>query len=139
MISSHAKVLVVEDEEALLDAVKRKLELSGISIVSASSIDEALATLQNVEGISAIWLDHYLIGKGSGLDLVIEVKKEDSRWKHIPIFVVSNTTSPEKVESYIHLGVNKYYTKAEVRLDKVVDELKEYLDTHSDPKEVLSA
>ncbi len=139
MTVSQEKVLVVEDEEALLDAVKRKLELSGISIVSASSVDEALAALQNIEGISAIWLDHYLVGKGSGLELVTIIKKEESRWKHVPIFVVSNTTTPEKVESYLRLGVDKYYTKAEVRLDKIVDELKEYLETHPNPKKVLSA
>lgn len=116
-------ILVVEDERPLLEAVKLKLESSGFSVVSARSVKEALNHLKDVEKIDAVWLDHYLLGQEDGLDFVVECKKEDSWCKDIPIFVVSNTASPDKVQAYLKLGVNKYFVKAEKRLDDIINEM----------------
>jgi hypothetical protein len=38
--------------------------------------------------------------------------------------VVSNTATQEKVQSYISLGVDKYYTKADYRLDAIIEDIK---------------
>lgn len=120
-------VLLVEDERPLLEAVKKKLELSGFSVLSARTVKQATGYLEDVEGIDLIWLDHYLIGKENGLDFVVKLKTVNSRWKKIPVFVVSNTASPEKVDSYIRLGVSKYYTKADHRLDEMINDIKDFL------------
>jgi hypothetical protein len=45
----------------------------------------------------------------------------------VPIFVVSNTASADKVQSYLQLGVNKYYTKADYRLDDIIKDIKTFL------------
>jgi len=117
-------VLVVEDERPLLDAIRIKLEKSGFSVVTARSVEQALNHVKDVGNIDAIWLDHYLLGKESGLDFVVNCKQENSWCKNIPIFVVSNTATPEKVKAYLELGVEKYYVKAEKRLDDVIGEIK---------------
>ena len=57
-----------------------------------------------------------------------KIKSQDGKWKKIPIFVVSNTASPAKVQSYILLGISKYYIKAEHRLDEIVSGIKSFLD-----------
>ena len=79
--------------------------------------------------VDAIWLDHYLFGKGNGLDFVTTIKQEGSKWKNIPVFVVSNTATPEKVNSYLRLGVNKYYTKADHKLADIIGDIQEYLES----------
>jgi len=122
-------ILVVEDERPLSEAIRIKLEKTGFSVVTARSVDQALGHLQDGIIIHAIWLDHYLLGQGNGLDLVINLKGDNSPWKNIPIFVVSNTASPDKVCSYLHFGVNKYYTKADYRLDKIIGDIKSFLET----------
>lgn len=123
MKQGNRTVLVVEDERPLADAITLKLKKSGFEVVTARAVEQALEYLSEMNTIDAIWLDHYLLGKENGLDLVMQLKKEDSKWKHIPVFVVSNTAGPDKVQSYLHLGVNKYFVKAEHRLDEIVAEV----------------
>lgn len=120
-------ILVVEDEIPLLNAVTKKLERSGFGVYGVRSVQEAKESLLKHK-VDAIWLDHYLVGRQSGLDLVTELKDEKSRFKKLPIFVVSNTATPDKVKSYIELKVTHYYTKSDVKLEKVIDEIKKSLE-----------
>ncbi|MBP9802580.1 response regulator [Patescibacteria group bacterium] len=121
-------ILVVEDERPLLEAIKTKLNISGFNTLSSRSVAEALSYLTTENNISVIWLDHYLLGQDNGLDLVAQLKDEDSPWKEIPIFVVSNTASSDKVQSYIQLGINQYYTKSDYRLDDIIADIKNFLN-----------
>lgn len=120
-------VLVVEDEKPLAEAIKRKLEISGFEVVTARTVKQALNYLKDLK-IDAVWLDHYLLGKEDGLDLITEMKKEESKWKGIPVFVVSNTATSDKVKAYLHLGAEKYYVKADYRLDKIIEDIKMVLN-----------
>lgn len=120
-------VLLVEDERPLLEAIKKKLELSGFSVITARTVKQAMGYLEDIKHVDLIWLDHYLVGKETGLDFVVKLKDESSPWKKIPVFVVSNTSTPDKVESYLHLGVDKYYTKSDYRLDEMINDMKEFL------------
>ncbi|HNX11305.1 MAG TPA: response regulator [bacterium] len=121
-------VLVVEDEKPLSEAIKLKLEKSDFAVVTARSMEQAVKYLEDEVKIDVIWLDHYLLGRGSGLDLVAKVKEPGSPWQKIPIFVVSNTASPDKVNSYLRLGVNKYYTKTDYRLDQIIGDIQDLLE-----------
>ena len=120
-------ILVVEDERPLADAIKIKLGKSGLTVVTARTVEQALRYLEEEVKIDAIWLDHYLLGQENGLDLVAKIKADDSEYKNLPIFVVSNTASPEKVQAYLRLGVNKYYTKADNRLEQIIGDIQEFL------------
>ncbi len=124
-------VLVIEDEIPLLDAVKKKLENNSINVVTARSVEQALSYLSDLEKVDGIWLDHYLLGNEDGLDLVTRLKEEGSPWINIPIFVVSNTASEDKVKLYMQLGIDKYYVKSNFRLDQIISALKECLYDHS--------
>jgi CheY-like chemotaxis protein len=121
-------ILVVEDEKPLLEVIKTKLEKEGFSVVTARSVEQALGYLEDIGSINAVWLDHYLLGKEDGLDFVAKCKQPDSWCKDIPIFVVSNTASADKVHSYLKFGVTKYYVKAEKKLDEIVTEINHELD-----------
>ncbi|NCN25504.1 hypothetical protein COT94_02365 [Candidatus Falkowbacteria bacterium CG10_big_fil_rev_8_21_14_0_10_37_14] len=120
-------VLVVEDERPLLEAIKEKLERNNFKVFTARSVDEALARLEEAGIVDVIWLDHYLLGKASGLDFVGKCKEKNSKYSHVPIFVVSNTASDDKVQAYLKLGVTKYYVKAEKRLDEMIVDIRETL------------
>lgn len=119
-------ILVVEDELPLLEAIRVKLSLSGFEVVTARTAEQAYGYLEDLDSIKVVWLDHYLLGKESGLDIVAFIKNND-KYKHLPIFVVSNTASSDKVQNYINFGINKYYIKANYRLDKIIDDIKSYL------------
>ena len=121
-------ILVVEDEKPLLEAIRITLEKDDFKVITARSAKDAYSLLESPEKIDVIWLDHYLLGKENGLDLVIKLKSQ-KQYKNIPVFIVSNTASADKVKSYIRLGVNKYYTKANYRLDSIIGDIRDYLKT----------
>ena len=117
------KILLVEDEKCLAEAVKIKLEINGFQVLPADSVDRA-KDLINKNSVDFVWLDHYLLGEENGLDFVANIKSQDSTNKNIPIFVVSNTASNDKIQSYIKFGINKYYVKAEHSLEQIIGDLK---------------
>ncbi len=59
------------------------------------------------------------------------MKQKGSKWNHIPIFVVSNTASEKKVQAYVKFGVDKYYTKAEHKLEDIIDDIRESIAIQS--------
>lgn len=120
-------ILVVEDEKSLANIIKAKFDIKGFSVITAKDVDTALEILANQESIEAIWLDHYLLGKLDGLNFVSMIKQHDSKWRSIPVFVVSNTVSPDKMQTYIGLGVEKYFIKSNNTLETIIDELLEFI------------
>jgi DNA-binding response OmpR family regulator len=116
-------VLVVEDESTLSRVIAAKMKKMGFLTLTARSVKQVDGYLDDGVKIDAIWLDHYLLGQENGLDLVTKIKVPDSPWKNVLIFVVSNTASNDKVKSYLSLGINRYFVKAENRLDDIIAEL----------------
>ncbi|TSC81976.1 MAG: Response regulator receiver protein [Parcubacteria group bacterium Gr01-1014_20] len=142
-------ILVIEDEQSLLKVVNARLEKKGFGVITARSVDQvfnsglgkkgfgvitansikqALHYLENLEKIDAIWLDHNLLGKEDGLDFVKKLKANGGRWEKIPIFVVSNTENSKTIQSYLDLGVSKYYVKSNHRLDEIIKDINLSLD-----------
>ena len=124
-------ILVVEDERPLLEAIRIKFEKNNIEVVTARSMKQAMSYVTDGVKIDAIWLDHYLLGKETGLDFVAQLK-DNEKYKNIPIFIVSNSATPDKQQTYLRLGVKKYYIKAEHRLDGLIEEIKQYLERSED-------
>lgn len=119
-------ILILEDELSLQKAVATKLEKSGFDVVTARSVEQGINFLKDIPRIDIIWLDHYLLGQKNGLDFVTEIKKT-KKWQKIPVFVVSNTANDLKIGSYLALGVDKFYVKANCRLDVIIDDIKKLL------------
>ena len=117
-------ILILEDEKALSEVIKAKLEAIGFATITARSVNQALGYQKTGVRVDLIWLDHYLLGEGNGLDFVTKIKQKGSAWKNLPVFVVSNTVSPEKIEEYFNLGVEKCYVKVNIRLDQIIKDIK---------------
>lgn len=124
-------ILVVEDEDELLRLIVNKLEQSGFVTLSAKKVDDALDILGKNK-IDALWLDHYLLGGKNGFDLVVELKSREDIWGKIPVFVVSNTAGPQEIQSYIELGVNKYYVKSNVALSQIIEDIQALFDSQAE-------
>jgi DNA-binding NtrC family response regulator len=127
--NSKHTVLVVEDDRSLASAISKKLELSDFGVISVNSVDDALKAMKDRVQIGAVWLDHYLLGEKDGIDLVSTVKADDN-WKTIPIYIVSNTASDDKVQSYFKLGITKYFVKSDHRLDEIIGEIRQSVSSN---------
>ena len=102
--TSKKTILVIEDERPLAKVIGDKLGHAGFEVLTARTVDQGLEYIEEVSSIDAVWLDHYLLGEKTGLDFVAKLKSFDSKWRNIPIFVVSNTASRDNLHSYIWLA-----------------------------------
>src|SRR5689334_10212149 len=96
-------IMVVEDEALLLQAITKKLEVTGLKVLSCASGQEAVNYLNELDELpDAVWLDYYLKDM-NGLAFMQELKMNPA-WSGIPVIVVSNSASPEKVDNMLALG-----------------------------------
>lgn len=131
MSKQNPTIMVVEDEVLLLQAITKKLKLSGMDVLSCSSGQQAIDYLNNLDELpDAVWLDYYLKDM-NGLAFMQSLK-ENPQWTDIPVMVVSNSASPEKVHNMLGLGAKKYILKAEYRLDEIITMIRDFIQ-NSDP------
>ena len=126
MTNTPKTILLLEDERVLQAAIESKLKKNGFTVILSRSVEQALEYINKGVNIDVVWLDHYLFGEGSGLDFVAKIK-ENEKYKDVPIFVVSNTATPDKLQTYLRLGAKKYFVKSDHRLEAIVSEIQEYL------------
>lgn len=126
MSKQNPTIMVVEDEILLLQAITKKLKLSNMDVLSCSSGQQAVDYLNNIDELpDAIWLDYYLKDM-NGLAFMQEIKN-NPKWENIPVLVVSNSASPEKVHNMLGLGAKKYILKAEYRLDEIISMIRDFI------------
>ena len=126
MSKNNPKIMVVEDENLLLQAIAKKLEVNKIETVSCLSGEQAIDYLKSIPEVpDAIWLDYHLKDM-DGLAF-LKMIKDNPKWKNIPVIVVSNSASPDKVQNMLALGADKYMLKAQYRLDKIIEETKKFI------------
>ena len=126
MSKENPTIMVVEDETLLLQAITKKLKISGMDVLSCASGQQAVDYLNNLEELpDAVWLDYYLKDM-NGLAFMQELKTNPA-WSNIPVIVVSNSASPEKVSNMLALGARKYILKAEYRLDEIIGMIRDFI------------
>ena len=119
-------VMVIEDEEVLLEAISQKLTKYGFRTVTCISATQALNYLKDLQSLpDIIWLDYYLEDM-NGAEFIDKVN-ENPNWKKIPVVVVSNSASPQKVQNMLAKGAKKYLIKADYKLKDIVEILLGYL------------
>lgn len=126
MSKQNPTIMVVEDEVLLLQAITKKLKLSEMDVLSCSSGGQAVDYLNSIDELpDAIWLDYYLKDM-NGLAFMQELKA-NPQWENIPVLVVSNSASPDKVHNMLGLGAKKYILKAEYRLDEIIAMIRDFI------------
>jgi CheY-like chemotaxis protein len=102
-----------------------------MDVLSCSSGQQAIDYLQSLDELpDAIWLDYYLKDM-NGLAFMQELKQKPE-WASIPVLVVSNSASPDKVSNMLALGAKKYILKAEYRLDEIIAMIRDFIADNAD-------
>lgn len=134
-------IMVVEDEQLLLEAIGKKLKSKNINCILFSSAEKALDYLKTAPVLpSAIWLDYYL-QEMNGLTFMTTIRSNE-KLNNIPVVVVSNSATDEKVNNMLALGVKKYLLKAEHRLEDIINVIYEFVNedkqnTASNPRKKI--
>lgn len=125
MFDRMNRILIAEDEEFLVRALKDNLEAEGFAIDVAANGDEAVERIRkNVPNL--ILLD-LLMPKRDGFYVLEEVKK-NPEWKLIPVIVLSNLGGDADIKRALEMGADDYFVKSQHPIEEVVEKVKEYID-----------
>jgi len=103
------RVLVVDDEPYIQKILSFKLRLTGLDPVEASSGEEALRLVREVEP-HLVLLDVSLTPGLTGFD-VCRILKENPATAGIPIIMLTARTLPAERDLGLRLGAASYVTK----------------------------
>ena len=118
------KILIIEDEEILLNILKKKLIGEGFEVLTALDGEEGLKVIKEKKP-DLILLD-ILMPKKTGFE-VMEEKIKDPEIKDIPIIIVSNSGQPVELERAKALGAKDCLVKTEFDPQEVVDKVKQQI------------
>jgi len=113
-------VLVIEDQELLLSLLQDELTAVGHRALVGTTGEEGLRVLEEAGGnVALIFLD-LILPKMDGF-AVLKQLKSDSRFKDIPVVVLSNLGEEENIKRATELGAVEYFIKADMTPEKVIE------------------
>lgn len=106
----HAEVLVVDDDPATRDVLRRALGKEGWSIAEASDGHGALAMLEDREApLTAVVLD--LMMPGMDGFTVLDVMRRSERWRDVPVVIVTAKDLSRDELDWLRSHVEKVFQK----------------------------
>lgn len=103
-------------------ALKNKLEKAGYVVLLANDGTEALSQMK--EHKPQLMLLDLIMPKLDGISVLREVKGNDEL-KNIPVIILTNLSSGDKVAEAMQLGTFDFLVKANYSLDDVLSKVKE--------------
>lgn len=119
-----AKILLIEDEEALQKALSKSLEMENYTVISAYDGKTGLEAARK-EKPDLILLD-LILPQMDGFEVLRELKKSPET-KDIPVIILTNLEQSQSVEKTIEFGPLNYLVKANYNLDEIIAKIKELL------------
>lgn len=116
-----SKIVIVEDNAALSDVYKTRLELLGHKVIAAYDGLQALQVIER-ERPDLVLLD-LMVPKKAG-DQILEEMRESEWGKDIKVLVMSNLNEADAPKGLRNLGIEGYAVKANLtndQLDQLVD------------------
>ncbi len=123
-LDKQTTILIVEDEKLLAEAIKRKLEKNGFTVIIATEGGEGMQKALG-EHPDLILLD-IVLPLMDGLTL-LERLREDNWGKNVPVIILSNLSDASTIKESKERGVYDYLVKTDWKLDQVVDKVKKTL------------
>ncbi len=115
-------VLIVEDEQSMQRALKSKLAHAGYDVRAAADGEEAMAVLTS-EVPHLVLLD-LIMPKIDGISVLRQMKGEE-RLRKVPVVILTNLSSGDKVAEAMQLGTFDFLVKANYSLDDVLKKVTE--------------
>ncbi len=111
------KILIIEDERALVEVLRDEFTLNKFDVVVAYNGEEAM-TQMRAELPDFILLD-LLLPRKDGFEILQE-KQKDKKIRDIPVLVLSNLGQGDDVERAITLGAVDYFIKTQHPINEIV-------------------
>ena len=120
MSETKGKILVVEDEEILLTALREELESGGYQVEGATDGIDGLEKTKAFKP-DLILLD-LLMPKMDGMEMLQKLKA-DSEIRDVPVVILTNLSDYEKISEALSLGAMDYLVKANYKLEDLLEKV----------------
>jgi len=123
------RILLIEDEEILIDILKRKLEEKGYKVSVAKDGEEGLKKLKEdleAKNLPDLILLDIIMPKMGGFEVMEEMNKIPEL-KEIPVIVISNSGQPVELDKAKELGAKDWLIKTEFDPKEVLDKIKKII------------
>ncbi len=124
MDTKQSKILIVEDEADLRDALKTALEYENFSVLIAEDGELGLSTALS-EKPDLILLD-ITMPKMDGIQ-VLKALRADDWGKEVKVIVMTALDDLGKIAEVVEAGGDEYVVKTDVTLESIVAQVKEKL------------
>jgi len=121
------RILLVEDDPFLRRACEAGLRKRGYQVILAVDGEEALQRIR--EDAPALVLLDLLMPKLSGMEVLAELKK-DEKTRHIPVVILTNSSTELERKNTASLGAAGYLVKANLSLKELADYVADFLKAH---------
>lgn len=125
-------VLIVEDEDFLIRALKDNLVAEGCKVDIAKNGEEAVEKIGKNKP-DLVLLD-LLMPKKGGFYVLEEIKK-NPEWKLIPVIVLSNLGEDTSIKRALEMGADDYFVKSQHPIEEVIEKAKDYLEGRKTAKQ----
>ena len=122
-MSEAKKILIVDDEQDIVETLKFMLEAEGYECFCAYDGETGLSLAKEI--IPDLMILDVMMPKINGYK-ISRLLKYDSKYKDIPIIMVTARTQEEDKLIGQETGVNEYITKP-FELDDIIKKVNEYL------------
>lgn len=124
MSAAQKKILLVEDDEALAEVYKSRLEIEGFETDLAINGEDALVEAKSFKP-DLILLD-VMMPKISGFD-VLDILRNTPETANIHVIMLTALSQPKDKERAQNLGVDDYLVKSQVVIGDVVERVRFHL------------
>ncbi len=121
LLETQKRLLVVEDEQALLSTLREELEEAGFAVDPAITGEEAVRKAR-ANAPDAVILDLLLPGGLDGMGVLAQLK-EDDHTRAIPVIILSNIGEDESIREALDQGADAYFIKTRYSLQDLIERL----------------
>ena len=118
------KVLIAEDQEAMLEALTESFESANFDVFGAKDGEEGLRVALK-EHPHVILID-ILMPKMDGITMLKKLR-EDNWGKSVPVMILTNLSEVEKIAEAIEDGISDYLIKTDWSLEDIVKKVKKLI------------
>jgi len=121
---SNKKILIAEDERAMLRALTDTFENEGFNVFGAEDGEKGLK-IAFKEHPDVILID-LLMPKMDGISMLKKIR-EDEWGKDVPVIILTNLSDVDKIAETVENGISHYLVKTEWSLEEIVKKVKKLL------------
>ena len=123
-MNNKKKILLVEDDEALANVYKSRLDIEGFETFWVANGEDALAEATKFKP-DLVLLDA-MMPKISGFD-VLDILRNTPETANIHVILLTALSQPKDKERAESLGVDDYLVKSQVVIGDVIDRVRHHL------------